>query len=516
MLVVGAPSYLEVEAIDTPASQTEGTDTEAAPVLDHWHKAHFGVATFESDATVFAALSARIEPTQKVLRIDFTPPQAGNYTLTVDLLATIGMYPVRARRFAVVQVRDAAPSTEGAKASSTTPAEALPRCVGLPDRGRWMRCSAPGLARPEECLRWGHIFRPGATHDDECFYENWRTEDLATYATTTEKKKEWIVVMGTSRLRGVFLSAADHLVVGKHGEFASITNCWGRMDVEMGNLRLTYQDYRALTVAPWPLRGPDEPRTFQCHADKQATFDGMEFFHNATQFMDNLFGDDDSQPPTAVVFETVDDVEPELYREMMFQHVPAAWQGVAMAIYFRSVINKNLDAPAWTPATKADWAQAIGWPDTAVVDVQDLVEPWMRSGQGGTGRMSQHWHVCTTDTTYPEVSFAVKGLVTDMLAQMVFNKVLGPKPPVDAPTSAPRPPVRVCTDCPGSLLPFNIKPLSNLTKCYDHVPLADYRKQYVPKVPECPEWCLREPVTQMLETQSGAVEVRKCTEQPQT
>jgi len=306
-----------------------------------------------------------------------------------------------------------------------------------------------------------------------CYYENWRSEDLWQYATAmpafpdeeggqqqqqqqqrrlrrspfkskikqnerepaASPEKTWIVFAGTSRLRGAFLAAVDQLLGGKPGEFAIINKCWGRMDVTLGNTRLTYQDFRALTLAPWPLRTPDEPRTFQCHDTKQAMLDGMEFYQNATQFITHIFKrrakDAAFRQPTSFLFEKIRDAKEELYHDMLFQHLPRDWPGTAIAIFFRSMLSatRTLGLPMLTAEEKTAWTSAIGWPTAEVIDTKEIILPWMRSAEHRTGRASHHWHTCTDASAEgSSMPFAVKGLVTDMLAQMVFNRVLGPKP----------------------------------------------------------------------------------------
>jgi len=556
VLVAGQPSFLELKAV---ASQN-------ATQQDLWNKAEYAYATFENGETAFGVLSEYIEPSRNTQRIVFTPPSAGNFTFTVDMMVRDGFYPVIHRRYMTVEVL---PATETAASNAPPPLGAVARCEGLPDRGQWARCTAAGMTHSHECLRMGHTFRPLTASGVSCYYENWGTEDLWRYVMAMptfsnkeqqqqqrhgrqqqqqqqldedihEGEKHWIVFAGTSRLRGVFLAAVDHLLGGQPGEFAQISKCWGRMDVTMGSrLRLTYQDYRALTLAPWPLRGPDEPRTFQCHDAKQATLDGMEFYHNATQFITHIFHpqskDTAFRQPTSLMFEKIRDAKEELYRDMLFKHLPHDWAGTTIAFFFRSMLSSTstLDQPHLTPETKAAWTSAIGWPTAEVVDTNDIIKPWMRSAEYGTGRASHHWHASTdASAAGSSMPFAVRGLVTDLLAQMVFNRVLGPKPPSPdsvAQTRAgeadvasddgaemrideKRPPFRVCTDCPTTFMPFHIKPRSDMTNCYDHVPLDDYKQEYALNVPDCPAWCMSQPPASLTQTQSKPVEVRECVE----
>jgi len=120
------------------------------------------------------------------------------------------------------------------------------------------------------------------------------------------------------------------------------------------------------------------------------------------------------------------------------------------------------------------------------------------------------------------------------LAQMVFNRVLGPKPsppfsvaetPAEGEGEASDnsaatkvdenwPPFRVCTDCPKSLMPFNLKPKSDMNgSCYDHVPRTESKRQYAREVPDCPAWCMQQSPTSLTQTQSKPVEVRECVEE---
>ena len=150
-------------------------------------------------------------------------------------------------------------------------------------------------------------------------------------------------------------------------------------------------------------------------------------------------------------------------------------------------------------------------------------------------RSSQHWHSCTTPPPAPDsndtaparrkpslytlkpVPFAVQGLITDQLAQMVFNRALGLRPPREVtaalvakdPSKPNRPGLQVCMDCPPQLLPFHVKPASQLA-CQAEVPVTEFKSHYTPVLPECPAWCLARPVSSLMDTQSGQVEVRDC------
>ena len=87
---------------------------------------------------MFGAVSAYIKPSRSTLRIPFTPPSAGNYTFTVDLMARDAFYPVYHRRYMTVEVL---PAEEPEAGNVPPPAATVPHCEGLPDRGQWGRAA---------------------------------------------------------------------------------------------------------------------------------------------------------------------------------------------------------------------------------------------------------------------------------------------------------------------------------------------------------------------------------------
>ena len=136
VLVAGQPTYLELKAV---ASQN------ATQSL--WGKAEYAYATFESGDTAFGALSGYIKQSRSTLRVAFTPPSAGNFTFTVDLMARDGFNPVYHRRHMTVEVLPAA-EPEASNGNVISQSSVVSRCEGLPDRGQWTRCTAAGLAHP--------------------------------------------------------------------------------------------------------------------------------------------------------------------------------------------------------------------------------------------------------------------------------------------------------------------------------------------------------------------------------
>ncbi len=101
--------------------------------------------------------------------------------------------------------------------------------------GSWV--SSNVASRQHGVTRDGWVFQPR-----DCAYEAFSYEDLMILAGRDEPT--WIVALGNSILRGVFLTLVDMaLAEGQKDEFCTsvLTKCWGFSDVRIGNLRLTYQ-----------------------------------------------------------------------------------------------------------------------------------------------------------------------------------------------------------------------------------------------------------------------------------
>ena len=179
------------------------------------------------------------------------------------------------------------------------------RCDTLETSGRWIRCSTLPVSAAHHCLRWGWTFRPNSG----CYYEDWKPRELAAFGSSTLPLDEtegqfqaskWIVILGSSKIRGIFFSAVDMLLDGKPADVLSIGKCWGRIDVTLGTLRLTFQDFRAPAVLPWPLPTPDNDM-LECHGEHVASYHA-EYALNSTRFVKKLF-QDPTHLPAAIVFE---------------------------------------------------------------------------------------------------------------------------------------------------------------------------------------------------------------------
>lgn len=136
---------------------------------------------------------------------------------------------------------------------------------------------------------------------------------------------------------------------------------------------------------------------------------------------------------------------------------------------------------------------------------------------------SHHWHRCSGPDEVPMgpnmqqasagASFAVQGIVTDQLAQMVFNKALGPKSrhaKPFCPSQYNRPPVHLCADCAEDLIPFQVKPDADFT-CHDGLPQSGIARKYQTDASiACPGWCMSREPNEYTQTQSERIAIRRC------
>ena len=130
---------------------------------------------------------------------------------------------------------------------------------------------------------------------------------------------KWIVVLGTSKIRGLFLSAVDMLLDCKPSDVMSLSKCWGRINTTLGTLRLTFQDFHAPIVLSWPLP-TSEADVLECHGNNVAS-EQAEFAQNSTRFVQHLF-QDQTQLPSAIVLDWHRQQDPQTFKTKLSCHQP--------------------------------------------------------------------------------------------------------------------------------------------------------------------------------------------------
>lgn len=120
----------------------------------------------------------------------------------------------------------------------------LPLCEGEDGEDRLSELWMPGswvsahvAGRDHGVLREGWVFQP-----QNCVYDTFSADDFMLLAAGDELT--WVVVLGGSVQRGVFLALVDMILEKKQKTYMSgsaIQKCWGWSDFRIGNLRITYQ-----------------------------------------------------------------------------------------------------------------------------------------------------------------------------------------------------------------------------------------------------------------------------------
>lgn len=102
--------------------------------------------------------------------------------------------------------------------------------------GTWLSSNVASSAHG--VLRNGWVFQPRT-----CVYDTFSYEDLMRLGAL-EDEPTWILILGGSVQRGVFLALVDMVVAqGQKDQIGNsvVAKCWGYADIQVGNLRLTYQ-----------------------------------------------------------------------------------------------------------------------------------------------------------------------------------------------------------------------------------------------------------------------------------
>lgn len=115
--------------------------------------------------------------------------------------------------------------------------------------GRWVRCSHEFC--PTFCLRDGWKFVPHS-----CRFRLYHPSEALEVAhdVVGDSKPLWIVFFGSSVIRGTMHTLVDMLLPGfdlfstsqSAPGAGSPTKCWGWTDIQVGSIRVSYQDWRVL------------------------------------------------------------------------------------------------------------------------------------------------------------------------------------------------------------------------------------------------------------------------------
>lgn len=224
-----------------PASFTiklAADDGGAVDIPGHWNiddGRYIYVWVSGEDQVVNAEVVNNLDGT---LTATYTIDFPGDYLVSVEDVDTRSDVPGHSRPF------KGSPFKIRVQGSPKATPDNLPLCgqeeddsrpPGFWRKGSWI--SANVASSQHGVLRNGWVYQP-----ESCVYDTFSHEDLLGLAAMDEPT--WLLVLGGSVQRGVFLSLVDMVLVqGQKDELlhSEIQKCWGWSDVHYGNLRITYQ-----------------------------------------------------------------------------------------------------------------------------------------------------------------------------------------------------------------------------------------------------------------------------------
>ncbi|CBJ33491.1 hypothetical protein Esi_0498_0007 [Ectocarpus siliculosus] len=319
--------------------------------------------------------------------------------------------------------------------------------------GTWLSSNVASAAHG--VLRNGWVFQPIS-----CVLDTFSYEDLMLLASL-DKEPTWLLVLGGSVQRGVFLTLIDMvLAAGQKNDIISsvLRKCWGYADVQVGNLRLTYQG------CYWTEENP----TMTALKGVGIRFGGR--WPNDDNGLGKMDGYQtrDSRVSFMSVF--------PMYQAKLFEN---------------------------------------------------------QKSRNGLRRFaaSQHFHFVSTDASAPETrngTIMVHSTITEMLANVMVGRAVETKAKLYAKAAASTDEIRkisaevgksfqVCSDCPGSLLPFHVKGIPEpVCDIVESLP-GQAKTGEVWSGDLCPDWCMKQAPVSQTKTESDVVKVRECggnTDQP--
>ncbi|KAJ8051092.1 hypothetical protein HOLleu_04532 [Holothuria leucospilota] len=393
--------------------------------------------------------------------------------------------------------------------------DSLPSCQTIPQNnlswveGSWKTRKLVGSKHG--VLRSGWVFQPKI-----CSFDIFSQEELAVAAASLDARS--IVILGSSTERGIFLSLVDLILNDKEKALISksdFSKCWGFAELQVGNLRIIYQDFR-IEHARISHFQSENNFTITCHNEKKVS-QGYNFLDDALGFLQEFLFNDRLWPD--VIFVCVKDL---IQVKSLFEKIPPSWKGVIYPTYSFKIKWGSFYTASGEEEYK-DLTQRYLSIDKRIqiVDAFALTRG-VRHGSETSPRImgSNHFHRLCNELSG---SMRVCGDATEMVAQLLLGKAIAPKgkdvwmksvleKDGDVVKNVDTREIMVCHDCPKSLLPFHIKRIPDL-KCYrttEGLRPAEEKNFKVWDGTLCPSECMNTKPVGQTQTESGPVDVREC------
>ncbi|KAJ8047373.1 hypothetical protein HOLleu_06357 [Holothuria leucospilota] len=375
--------------------------------------------------------------------------------------------------------------------------------------GEWMTRKLTG--RKHGVLRSGWVFQP-----KRCSFDIFTTDDIEIAAAS--KVPKTIAILGSSRERGIFLSLVD-LALRKQEKLhivqSDLSKCWGFVEFQLGNLHFIYQDFRVYKVDDIHATR-NEGVNITCHNEKIAK-EGNNLFQDAMKFLEKtLFG---SRLWPDIIF--LDTSKQKL--SLLVEKIPPSWGGTIYPVQnFKSKCLAYYNALGLLAAQNEAKASLSVDPRVDILDGFTLSTGMRHATQSSPFIIKSHHlhHFCKELNG----EMRVCGNPTEMIAQFLLGQVIAPKgrdvwmKSIDykmrekVRLSNTRT-IRVCHDCPKTLMPFHIKSEPDL-HCYESAEGLQLNLEQTYTVwndRPCPKECMQTQPVGKVYTQSGSVDVRQCT-----
>ncbi|CAM9430343.1 unnamed protein product, partial [Hapterophycus canaliculatus] len=371
--------------------------------------------------------------------------------------------------------------------------------------GTWLSSNVASPAHG--VLRDGWVFQPKT-----CVYDTFSHDDLMELGALTDEPT-WILILGGSVQRGVFLTLIDMVLAkGQKDDIGKsvVQKCWGYADLQIGNIRLTYQDMRLYRI----LRLED---SVVCNDEKLVSGSTSEFVRSTERFLNStIFGGGDGRGPTVVLAppnligrtnprSPFKATAPKFSVEVIMNALPPGWKGKLLfaehmdgfecrwsernptrtALEDVLIVHQDREPLDINGLREMDNYQSLD-PRVTFLSMFPMYQAKLFENQNtkaGKRRYggSVHYHYVSTDISSPEAhggARMVQSSMTEMIANILIGKVVGTKEALyervtaaaingtRRPTGGDGETFKLCWDCPSALFPVHVKPIPDPT-CED-------------------------------------------------
>lgn len=517
---------------------------EADLIRDSKHVNMFFWVVVQTEFDRFTAHVSQDPVDPKLILAEFNCEYPGDYTLLAHRL------DVRARtsRFLFetsISVLDPGISTIIAPTHQHNKRRCNELELAFP-HGRWLTPKGVSTGLVD---RSSTVLRSGWTYD---------MENCQVPQVELSTSQRWILILGSSTDRGIFLSLVDQMLAADQKEdfhLAEVQKCWGHYDVTINNVRFTYQDFRLEE----PLGSADNlAESIVCHNDKiensglhlttrnaSAFLKKYVFKENATRLPDVIYSNPMFMWRKSVQEKSSTTRNISTLGKTMADHLiplsnilPKSWNGKWVISAYEGTLRRP---PSFSCEFLEDEIHAFLANDISRQTQKQNFEFILRHAQEQLRRIDTRIQLTTILPIYwakldetegksflfaslhhhyicglPGASTRVCSDVIEYFSRILLHVAMSTPEQkfdgVDTIDGNSRS-IRLCSDCPASLLPVHILPEPQLS-CIetDKLPEDTVEHKVWPHTGSkpCPKSCLDTIVPTKVATQSGSVDVRVC------